>query len=212
MKSFKIISLIVSSLVLILLSSCDKEEGMEHPKENRSSEITVKMTESSNSAILKASPGLSFYDEVNIDILKVSVHYGDTASSGEWVDLPTNAGIYNLMALQNALVVLANGGELPPGHITQMRLLLGNENTVVIDSVAFDLKTPSAQQSGLKINLDFHAMPGVFYEILLLFDANQSIVRLGNGGFLLKPVIRAEVNVLAERQHQQELMVIDKEL
>jgi hypothetical protein len=40
--------------------------------------------------------------------------------------------------------------------------------------------------------LNVHAalIPGVLYELLLDFDANQSIVLTGNGEYQLKPVIR----------------------
>jgi hypothetical protein len=31
---------------------------------------------------------------------------------------------------------------------------------------------------------------GIMYHVLLDFDANKSIVKLGNGGYKLKPVIR----------------------
>ena len=54
----------------------------------------------------------------------------------------------------------------------------------------YDLTTPSAQQSGLKLNLNATLTPGVDYNLLLDFDANKSIVLTGNGEYQLKPVIR----------------------
>ena len=170
---------------LILVTSCKDDED--------ASGMVVNLTDNSTRLQVKMTDAPAVYQEVNVDIESVSVHYGDSTDSGMWMDLATNSGIYNLLELQNDVsVVLADENGLPPGEIGQMRLLLGEENTVVVDSVAFDLKTPSAQQSGLKINLDFVLEPGKQYMILLDFDAGKSVVEQGNGGFLLKPVIRVD--------------------
>jgi hypothetical protein len=79
---------------------------------------------------------------------------------------------------------------MEPGTISQIRLILGPNNSVVVDGVSYPLSTPSAQQSGLKLQVHQTFEPGVSYEIMLDFDANQSIVEKGNGEYQLKPVIR----------------------
>jgi hypothetical protein len=61
----------------------------------------------------------------------------------------------------------------------------------MIDSQMIKLTTPSAQQSGLKINIHQDINEGVLYKMLLDFDAARSIVETGNGKYMLKPVIRA---------------------
>jgi len=52
------------------------------------------------------------------------------------------------------------------------------------------LDTPSATQSGLKLIHGFTVPPNTLTDLLLDFDACRSVVRKGNGGFNLKPVIR----------------------
>lgn len=89
-------------------------------------------------------------------------------------------------------IVLADD-EIPSGRINQIRLILGDDNTVVIDGQTFPLSTPSAQQSGLKLNVNQELEGGILYEYILDFDADKSIVRQGNGGYSLKPVIRVEL-------------------
>jgi len=79
---------------------------------------------------------------------------------------------------------------MEPGTISQIRLILGPNNSVIVDGVSHPLSTPSAEQSGLKIQVHQTFEPGVSYAILLDFDANQSIVEKGNGEYQLKPVIR----------------------
>src|SRR5690606_11895877 len=50
--------------------------------------------------------------------------------------------------------------------------------------------TPSAQQTGLKLQLNKNLEAGKRYEFLLDFNVDESIVNTGNGGYILKPVIR----------------------
>ena len=187
MKTLKILTTLSIILGMLILASCQKED-----ESNDTAAFKVKMTAHTSEKSTGEVDTLTLFDEINIQVVAVAIHYGDTSGNGNWMDLPTNAGMYDLLALDSTTVVLANGGELPPGYIGQMRLVLGADNYVLIDSVAYDLQTPSAQQTGLKLNLDFTAEAGKQYEILLDFDASESIVIQGNGGFLLKPVLRVE--------------------
>lgn len=61
---------------------------------------------------------------------------------------------------------------------------------MVLDDTTYPLSTPSAEQSGLKLQVNQTLQEGIMYHVLLDFDANKSIIKLGNGGYKLKPVIR----------------------
>lgn len=138
---------------------------------------------------LTDSPG--DYQEVNIDIQGVEIHHAEGTQSSGWVSLDINEGVYNVLALANGLDTLLGATNLPSGRVSQIRLILGTNNTVMIDSVVKPLDTPSAQQSGLKLNVHAQLSPGVTYVLTLDFDAARSIVEKGNGEYSLKPVIRA---------------------
>jgi hypothetical protein len=71
-------------------------------------------------------------------------------------------------------------------------LILGEDNQIVLeDGSTVDLKTPSAQESGLKLDVDADLKAGIPYELVLDFDAARSVVKAGNSGqYILKPVIR----------------------
>lgn len=161
--------------MLGISTGCKKKEG--------ESRMTVKMVD---------APG--DFQQVNVEVLQVQVNH----SGQGWINLPTNAGVYDLLTLQNNVsATLVNTGTLPAGHLNQFRLILGDENNVMVDSLYFPLATPSAQQSGLKINLDADFAPNEQYELLLDFDANNSIVTQGNGSYSLKPVIKVlSINAL----------------
>lgn len=125
------------------------------------------------------------YDAVNIDIVSVGVNVGNG-----WYDFPLeNPGLYDLIALSNGTsALLVSGISVPSGRISQMRLHLGNNSTIVVDGVTHDLKTPSGQTSGYKVKMTADIEPGVTYAVLIDFDATRSIVKQGNGSYLLKPV------------------------
>jgi len=125
------------------------------------------------------------YDSVNIDIQAVEVKGG-----GGTVSLNVNSGIYNLLDFTNGHDTLIASAGVPAGTVSQIRLILGPNNYVVVDGVRHDLSTPSAEQSGLKLNLHETLLDGMDYTLLLDFDASRSIVITGNGSYILKPVIR----------------------
>lgn len=176
MKSLFNIPIAIVSLWILsaAFSSCEKE--------GETGTLTVRM---------KDAP--IEFDSVNVEVMQVMVHVSNTGQgTSGWVELPTNAGIYNLLDLQNDITaVLVNNNILPVGEIQQMRLILGANNSVVVDGVNFPLETSSQMNTGLKFNVNALINPGDAVEVLIDFDAEQSIVIQGNGtSFQLKPVIK----------------------
>ncbi|WP_430809436.1 MULTISPECIES: DUF4382 domain-containing protein [unclassified Carboxylicivirga] len=131
------------------------------------------------------------YQEVLIDVQEVQINVSSEDSEGGWQTLEsTQSGVYNLLDFTNGMDTLLVDEYLPAGKISQMRLVLGDNNQVKIDDVYYDLATPSAQQSGLKFNIHADLSAGITYKLWIDFDAGRSIVKKGNGGYSLKPVIR----------------------
>lgn len=131
------------------------------------------------------------YDAVFVDIRDVRINYSSDTASG-WTSLANvRTGSYDLLRLVNDQDTLLADAEINTGRVQQIRLVLGPNNYVIVDGVRHTLETPSAQQSGLKINLHQDANEGVMYKLLLDFDVAKSIHRTGNGKYMLKPSIRA---------------------
>jgi hypothetical protein len=168
MKSIKIVSMIC--LMSLMLGSCQKSNP------SGGSNVAVRMTD---------APGN--FGAVYVDVQSVAI----TGNSGGEVMLNIHPGVYNLLDFTNGIDTLLATGTLNVGSIEQIRLILGSNNTVVVDGNSYPLSTPSAQQSGLKIQVHQTLQAGVSYTMLLDFDAQQSIVLQGNGSYQLKPVIRA---------------------
>ena len=103
--------------------------------------------------------------------------------------LYTNAGIYNLLDYTEMKDTILASKSVTIGYLSQIRLVLGKNNSIKIDGKYVDLKAPSASESGLKLNVQQEIMYGVIYTYLLDFDVKKSIVQNDNK-FLLKPVIK----------------------
>jgi hypothetical protein len=132
---------------------------------------------------LTDAPGL--YDKVNIDVVGAEAIINDTI-----VSLDVNAGVYNLLDFTNGKDTVIVDQQMPSGTLSQIRLILGDNNTIEKDGVSSALTTPSAQQSGLKLNVHNTFMQGIAYEYTIDFDAAKSIVATGNGKHILKPVLK----------------------
>ncbi len=133
------------------------------------------------------------YEQVNIEVLQVLVNKdgsaNDTTDSG-WEAIMEDSMVVNLLDYQNGAVLELGEAELEAGRYNQIRLLLGDNNNVVVDGETVPLQTPSAQQSGYKLNVQADVESGQVYDLVIDFDASQSIVQTGNGGYILKPVLR----------------------
>jgi hypothetical protein len=130
------------------------------------------------------------YGAVNINVTDVMINVTDDAEKG-WQSLSkVNRGMYNLLDLVNDKDTILAEAVIPTGKIHQIRLVLGDGNTIVDNGVSYPLSTPSAEQSGLKLNIQQDVTEGVLYKLTLDFDVAKSIVQTGNGKYNLKPVIR----------------------
>ena len=102
-----------------------------------------------------------------------------------------NAGVYNLLELTGGITAVLADNEVPAGAITQIRLLLGENNTIVMEGSEYPLKTPSGQQSGLKLQVNETLEAGYSYDFLIDFDVDKSVVLAGaSDNINLKPVLR----------------------
>ena len=172
----------VTCVLSLLLVSCSKENvlliGDQPIPPPGQTKLTIRLTDAPDD-----------YEQVNVEILQVGAFIDET-----WYDFDLlNPGVYNLLDLTNGnTAMLINDQVVPPGNMTQMRLLLGESNSVVLeDGTVCELKTPSGQSSGYKARIDQPLEEGINYRIMIDFDVSKSLVATGNGKFNLKPVVSA---------------------
>jgi hypothetical protein len=141
------------------------------------------------------------YDAVNVTVQKVRINQSSSASDtdGGWSEVVLSpAKRVNLLDLTNGVLEELGQASVPAGSYSQVRLVLADNdatnplaNSVVPTGGAeVALDTPSAQQSGLKLQTHITVEAGTVADFVLDFDACKSVVSRGNSGhFNLKPVI-----------------------
>lgn len=169
-----LLSVVILAATLFTFSSCQKNAS-----QNGTSRMQVYLTD---------APG--DYDAVYIDVQDIKINTTSDTASG-WTSLANvRRGTYNLLELVNDKDTMLSDAEIPTGKIEQIRLVLGTENYVKVDGQMIKLETPSAQQSGLKLNIHQDVNEGVLYKLTLDFNVAKSIVATGSGKYMLKPTIR----------------------
>ena len=159
-------SLVVLMLTLPLIYSCKKE--------HKTSPVQIYLTD---------VPAV--YDSVKIHIKRIELNI--LHDSTAWVPVNTKDTVVNLLDLQNGLTMLIAHGIVPQGTLKEVRFVLGEGNSVVVNGTSYPLETPSAESSGLKIKID-KRLNEVFNAFVFDFDASQSITD-DNGVYRLAPVI-----------------------
>lgn len=196
LKNVTVKSLLIATFVSLGLTACSEDDS-KVGDEQGTANLTVRMTD---------APG--DYEEVNIDVQDVQVKVdSETEAEAEaetdaeadgWVSLEgVQTGVYNLLELTGGITQILADSEVPAGYMSQIRLVLGSDNTIKVDGETKPLNTPSAQQSGLKLQVNEELEEGENYAFLLDFDVEKSIVAQGNGGYSLKPVIRINTDANA---------------
>jgi hypothetical protein len=145
---------------------------------------------------IKLVDGPGDYDQVFVEIVDIMIKMNDDSEGdGGWESTGATGGSYDLLTLTGGQsAILVDDYEVLDGELSQIRLVLGEDNYVVKDGEEYDLKTPSAQQSGLKVKVNQTVEAGYLYSFVLDFDVAKSIVDAGNSNnIILKPVIYASL-------------------
>lgn len=141
------------------------------------------------------------YDNVWVTVERVRVHTSGSAADADagWREINVlPARRIDLLTLTNGVLAELGSTPLPAGSYSQIRLVLAENSggAPMANSVKptggaeVALRTPSAQQSGLKLQSNFTVESGQQADLVLDFDACKSVVRAGNGNtYNLKPVV-----------------------
>ena len=172
MKKQLVFPLLMMLCAVLFFAACSKSESTGEG----TAQLDLRLTD---------APGA--FDALYLDIQGVEFH----TDEGGWTTVNAVVpGIYNLLELRNGVDTLIARATLPAGILSQVRFVLGDGNSIVVDGEEHPLKVPSGQQSGLKFNVHQELMPEGSYTVWTDFDAARSIVQTGNGSYTLKPVIR----------------------
>lgn len=204
---------VLGLLMLGSFAACTKNASINagsQPGPNQS-KLSVFMTD---------APG--FFDSVNIDIQSIEVkidtadrswtdslnrgemdqewHRGNELSQDDWGDddhavwdtLQIVPGVYDLLQFANGLDTMFSSAILPQGKILAIKLSLGDNNSVVKDSVTYPLNLlPEWHAVYIRLHgEDFEKVATNNFKIWIDFDMGHSIISY-NGKFYLRPILKA---------------------
>lgn len=177
----RIFTIAVLVLSMIFVQSCNNDDA------DNTARVQLKLVD---------MPG--DYLEVNVNI--IDVQYNNSEDEEGWKSFESFEGeqLVDLTDLVGGVNLVLSNEIIPAGTLKQIRLVLGDGNNLKIEGEtvgeekSFPLNTPSAEQSGLKLNLDAKLDAGFSYTFILDWDVEKSIVKTGSDKFILKPVIRVQ--------------------
>lgn len=123
-------------------------------------------------------------EHLYLNVVKIGIKKEDA----KWIYKDVDTTI-DFLELVNGVTVTLVDDTIPEGHYEQMRFVLGDQNTIVVDSMTYPLTIPSGQQTGVKLNFDFDISQNEFVRLYVDFDVYKSVV-VANGEFKLKPSYR----------------------
>lgn len=173
MKKYFVMIPVVVVAIVITIVSCSKDKS----GEGNPTTLKVRLTDNPFNA-----------EEVNVDIEQVRVKFSEDSIHG-WADLATNAGVYDLLGLQNGVDTLLAVGTIPTNTVKEIRFVLGDSNSIKIAGIVYPLTIPSGSESGLKIKVN-KTLQASLDSLLIDFDAALSIHQNGAGNYMLKPVLK----------------------
>ena len=191
LKSIKIASLGI--VLAFLLGGCSSGSSDTSSGGGSSSEVSADGGSSSVTSSGDSLGTLSIYltdaptdevSEVNVYITGLTVKRSGASVERFSYDI----GLINLLELRNSTMLMVEN-KVPAGDYQFIRVELDQSRSNVIDKLTGEtlpLKIPSEE---IKVTGGFVVPAGGATNIVLDFDADKSLVKLGNGNWLLKPVI-----------------------
>lgn len=196
-------------LILFAMFSCQKEKDVNQTIPEGQQRVRIRLSDNPVS-----------FDAVNVDIQRVEVlvvpdtcrkngnddddydrncrhdrdgdRDRDRNDCAVWDTLDITAGVYNLLDLSNGADTLLATGFTIAGKIKKIRLTLGTQNSVVIDSVSYPLGSWN-DFNRVTISVrgeDIDQINPSDLQLWLDFDAGRSIVKIRDHRFILKPFLR----------------------
>lgn len=147
------------------------------------------------SVSLKAKSGE--LNEVFIEVKDVQLKLASNLSApGNWVSLnTTNQGVYNFYDLQeNSKLLLVENVSLKSDYLQELKLVLGDENSIIINSQFFDFNISENGLLEAKNSIGLQLLPGKIYDIIIEFDIDESVIFNQQDGFNLEPKIYTAIN------------------
>ena len=122
---------------------------------------------------------LATYDALNVEIADVLIKTKDNGAAPDcWISLHANGlGTVDLMSLTNGSdALLVSDFPVKGGEIYEVKLILGNNNSVVLNGETFSVSAPENHQNGLSVPSTHYLNGGNRYIINLVVNTENAVV------------------------------------
>ena len=170
---------IYSLLFLFFLSSCSKE-------------IETETFENSSLVSVKLQGTQSVLNKANIEVIDVQFRIlEDETEPNAWVSLNTiNTGIHDLTDItDDQVVTLVDFEEIPTGFIYSIKLVLGDQNSVLKNGIEYELDMIDGYENASENIVGKQLIANKLYEFLIEFDVDRSVSFSSDGDANLNPKI-----------------------
>ncbi len=195
-------SILVFCLTLLLFTGCMMDIVTPEPDNGDSQNLSKGTLKIYLTDALEKNGANDTYNAILISISRIEAHFVEAdekqqdiedaggSKKGNWQVIAEWDGGYevDLIELEGKSILLASE-LLLPGKYTQLRVFLKAQAIIIVNGEEHDLDIPSVEQTGIKLIHPFEIIPGQITKLTLDFDAQQSIIKTGNGDYKLKPVI-----------------------
>ncbi|MFH1120830.1 MAG: DUF4382 domain-containing protein [Bacteroidota bacterium] len=172
MKKLKLMAMI--TMAVLFFVSCEKSTE-NHLAGNTNAMVEVMLAGESDQ-----------YNAVNIDIQEVYLKN----EKNDWVEVPlTTPGVYNLTYIAGESDVLLGKAEMPDAMFSQVRIVMGTENSVVVDGVKHPLDLPVGD-SDIILDILSETKERAIHRFWIDFDIPASIKNNGQDRYIFKPFFR----------------------
>lgn len=179
-KLINFIGLLMVLLSVSFLTSCEK-----NPDVSKTNETDLQ-TEKATVEVM-VSGEASHYDAVNLDIQKLEL-YSDVDG---WISIPlTKPGVFSLSGTGNGNDIMLGAAKVNSGKISILRMIYGNNNTIVVEGVSYPLTILINPATGIEMNYEAQLESGKVFRLMIDIEAFQSVYSTGHGKYFLKPYFR----------------------
>ncbi len=201
-----LIASFIAAISVIFFAACQKETSV-------SNDGNIPAGKTKLSVYLTDGP-LDFLQQVNVDIQRIEIKI-DTCSRNDddddhdnrpgcdddndsldrrceiWDTLDIRAGVYDLLKLRNGIDTLLGSSFVANGKIKRIKVVLGPNNSVMLDSIVLPLRFLN-NQNFIFVNISRHHLDNISLNNLKLFldfDLFHSI-KFKDGQIWIRPVIK----------------------
>ena len=184
----RMIKIFIGILCFLAIFSCNNDDNITTTKVNGATTNTIDDGMATVEIRIHDQPfkkSGKTVTELNITVKEINI----VNAAGDVIPCPMKeVKRLNILDIAKSNPVVLSSVSVPRGLYKQLRLVISDDSTIVVDGEKFDIKIPSGQQSGVKLDGDFY-INNKFFRLDLDFKPEESVIYNKGQGYKMKPVI-----------------------